>query len=96
MPSQAHYIILYYIWIYIYIYIYIQRITMCPHGYHHSGYMATPALGTWDVLHIYIYKGLQCALTAITIVALCIYIHIVAELKVIIQNHLGCSLTTQT
>ena len=21
----------------------IQRITMCPHGYHHSGYMATPA-----------------------------------------------------
>ena len=26
---------------------------MCPHGYHHSGSMATPALGTWDVrLHI--------------------------------------------
>ena len=24
----------------------IQRITMCPHGYHHSGSMATPALGT--------------------------------------------------
>ena len=23
--------------IYIYIYIYIQRIAMCPHGYHHSG-----------------------------------------------------------
>ena len=37
----------------IYIYIYIQRITMCPHGYHHSGSMATPALGTRDVrLHI--------------------------------------------
>ena len=33
------------------IYIYIQRITMCPHGYHHSGSMATPALGTY----IYIY-----------------------------------------
>ena len=34
-------------------YIYIQRITMCPHGYHHSGSMATPALGTRDVrLHI--------------------------------------------
>ena len=26
---------------------------MCPHGYHHSGSMATPALGTRDVrLHI--------------------------------------------
>ena len=22
---------------------------MCPHGYHHSGSMATPALGTQDV-----------------------------------------------
>ena len=90
---------------------------MCPHGYHHSGSMATPALGTRDVrLHIVwialwshqsaqtassercivqkserparglstqsqesaqtaqavseISKGLQCALTAITIVAL--------------------------
>ena len=32
---------------------FIQRITMCPHGYHHSGSMATPALGTRDVrLHI--------------------------------------------
>ena len=29
---------------------------MCPHGYHHSGSMATPALGTRDVrLHIYIH-----------------------------------------
>ena len=37
----------------VHIYIYIQRITMCPHGYHHSGSMATPALGTRDVrLHI--------------------------------------------
>ena len=28
---------------------------MCPHGYHHSGSMATPALGTRDVrIHIYI------------------------------------------
>ena len=36
----------------------IQRITMCPHGYHHSGSMATPALGTRDVrfqIYIYIY-----------------------------------------
>ena len=22
---------------------------MCPHGYHHSGFMATPALGTQEV-----------------------------------------------
>ena len=37
----------------VYICIYIQRITMCPHGYHHSGSMATPALGKRDVrLHI--------------------------------------------
>ena len=28
---------------------------MCPHGYHHSGSMATPALGTRDVRLIYIY-----------------------------------------
>ena len=28
---------------------------MCPHGYHHSGSMATPALGTQDV-YIYIYR----------------------------------------
>ena len=27
---------------------------MCPHGYHHSGSMATPVLGTRDV-RIYIY-----------------------------------------
>ena len=26
---------------------------MCPHGYHHSGSMATPALGTRDI-YIYI------------------------------------------
>ena len=33
----------------------IQRITMCPHGYHHSGFMVTPALGTQDVeVHLYI------------------------------------------
>ena len=26
---------------------------MCPHGYHHNGFMATPALGTQEVrLHI--------------------------------------------
>ena len=39
----------------IYIYIYIQRITMCPHGYHHNGFMETPALGTQEVRYIYIY-----------------------------------------
>ena len=33
----------------IYININIQRITMCPHGYHHNGFMATPALGTQEV-----------------------------------------------
>ena len=22
---------------------------MCPHGYHHNGFMATPALGTQEV-----------------------------------------------
>ena len=27
---------------------------MCPHGYHHNGFMETPALGTQEV-HIYIY-----------------------------------------
>ena len=33
---------------------------MCPHGYHHSGSMATPALGTRDVRDIYtgvVYPG---------------------------------------
>ena len=24
-------------------------ITMCPHGYHHNGFMETPALGTQEV-----------------------------------------------
>ena len=28
---------------------------MCPHGYHPSGFMATPALGTQDVRYICIY-----------------------------------------
>ena len=27
---------------------------MCPHGYHHSGFMATPALGTQDVHLLYV------------------------------------------
>ena len=31
---------------------------MCPHGYHHSGSMATPALGTRDV-YIYIVNCYQ-------------------------------------
>ena len=31
----------------------IQWIAMGPHGYHHNGFMATPALGTQEVcLHI--------------------------------------------
>ncbi len=29
----------------IYIYIYTKRIAMCPPGYHHNGFMATPELG---------------------------------------------------
>ena len=34
---------------------------MCPHGYHHSGSMATPALGTRDVrLDIYIQRITMC------------------------------------
>ena len=28
---------------------------MCPHGYHHNGFMETPALGTQEVRFIYIY-----------------------------------------
>ena len=28
---------------------------MCPHGYHHNGFMATPALGIQEVRYIYIY-----------------------------------------
>ena len=35
---------------------YIQRITMCPHGYHHNGFMATPALGTQEVRFIFFKK----------------------------------------
>ena len=26
----------------------VQWITMCPHGYHHDDFIATPALGTED------------------------------------------------
>ena len=33
----------------VYIYIYLQRITMCPHGYHHSGSMA------YIYIYIYVY-----------------------------------------
>ena len=42
---------------------------MCPHGYHHNGFMETPALGTQEVrfiytyihiyIHIYIHVNLQ-------------------------------------
>ena len=28
---------------------------MCPHGYHHNGFMVTPALGTQEVHRKYIY-----------------------------------------
>ena len=31
---------------YIYIYIYVTIKTMCPPGYHHSGFVTTHALGT--------------------------------------------------
>ena len=34
-----------YMYICIYICIYTKRITMCPPGYHHNGFMATPELG---------------------------------------------------
>ena len=33
---------------------------MCPHGYHHNGFMGTPALGTQEVrfsLSLYIYRS---------------------------------------
>ena len=46
----------------VYRYIYIQRITMCPRGYHHSGFMATPALGTQDVLFIYNIIHIYCGI----------------------------------
>ena len=37
---------------------------MCPHGYHHSGSMATPALGTRDVrIYIYISQDLRLSLS---------------------------------
>ena len=42
---------------------------MCPHGYHHSGSMATPTLGTRDVcLHIYIYVCLYEIITFLSFV----------------------------
>ena len=46
------------------LFIYSQKITMCPHGYHHNGFMATPALGMQDVrfylfIYLYIYYGLE-------------------------------------
>ena len=39
---------------------------MCPHGYHHNGFMATPALGTQVVrLYMYVYKHVPSAGVAI-------------------------------
>ena len=38
----------------IYIYIYTTVYTMCPPGYHHNGFMATPELG-----HIYNFTEVQ-------------------------------------
>ena len=38
---------------------YTKRITMCPPGYHHNGFMATPELGhrmLYIYIYIYIYK----------------------------------------
>ena len=49
------YIYIYIIYIYVYIYIYtfyVYMKTMCPPGHHH-GFLATHALGIWD---IYIYN----------------------------------------
>ena len=60
------------LYIYIYIYIYIQRITMCPHGYHHSGSMATPALGTRDV-YIYICSDLISSTIALKLVPITVH-----------------------
>ena len=42
--TSIYYIYIIYIYIYIYIYVIIK--TICPPGYHHSGFVATHALGT--------------------------------------------------
>ena len=47
---------------------------MCPHGYHHSGSMATPALGT------YIYASLNDSKVKISQFRSSIYIYIQAVL----------------
>ena len=36
------------------IYKYTKRITICPPGYHHNGFMATPELGHMQEVYIYI------------------------------------------
>ena len=52
---------------------------MCPHGYHHNGFMATPALGTQDVrLHIagedcIMYNQIRTYLSLVIVVHLGIY-----------------------
>ena len=35
---------------------------MCPHGYHHNGFMETPALGTQEV-HLSLYICLYLSLS---------------------------------
>ena len=37
--------------------------TMCPHGYHHNGFMETPALGTQEVR--FTLFGLHCEVTRV-------------------------------
>ena len=48
------YIILYIYIIYTHIYIYVMMKTMCPHAYHHNGFVATHALGHKMYGYIYI------------------------------------------
>ena len=35
-----------YVWL-VHMCIYVQRIVICPHGYHHDGFKATPALNIY-------------------------------------------------
>ena len=43
---------------------------MCPHDYHHNGFMATPALGTqevWKYMYMYVYYAPQLMLELSTL-----------------------------
>ena len=68
----------------------IQRITMCPHGYHHNGFMATPALGTQEVrLHI-VWTALWSHQSAQTVNSIYIYLYIYINKKNHRNTHLKC------